>query len=328
MQERSVDCARTFVLCAAVASAAGMARADVVDVELNLLPPSAQANRLTIRVAAAGMEDSDTADLTGSVETRLWMSFDPISHTPQVAAMAFEGGRIFVSDMEFEFFMFLLVNIDGQTQGVSAVPGTTPPVSLVTDGQFPGEDHLLTFDQGTLSYDGTALGTYYEDSIDLSAAPMDGSLPGTGSLEVSLLSVGGGWASYSVDLAMPIEFSEEVASDPLPVVVSLENGTLVASGAFARPIVLVGDADGDGDVDDNDLSRLLAHWGDAGATWGQGEFTGQPPVDDGDLSLLLANWTGPIGASVPEPTTMGLLIFAAPVLVRRRAGSRPAGGGF
>ena len=82
---------------------------------------------------------------------------------------------------------------------------------------------------------------------------------------------------------------------------------------------LMGDANRDGFVDDNDLSLLLANWGkDVG--WGQGEFSGTAPVDDNDLSLLLANWTGsaPAGIAVPEPASAALLVLGALVALRRR----------
>ena len=79
-----------------------------------------------------------------------------------------------------------------------------------------------------------------------------------------------------------------------------------------------GDADDDGDVDDDDLSLLLANWGSETATCAEGEFSETPPVNDDDLSLLLANWTGPLVAAVPEPTTMVLLAAGAAVLLRHR----------
>jgi hypothetical protein len=52
-----------------------------------------------------------------------------------------------------------------------------------------------------------------------------------------------------------------------------------------------GDANRDGRVDDDDLSLLLANWGQE-TDWAHGELSGQTPVNDHDLSLLLAYWTG------------------------------------
>ena len=79
----------------------------------------------------------------------------------------------------------------------------------------------------------------------------------------------------------------------------------------------IGDASGDGMVEDDDLSLLLSSWGqDVG--WANGNFNGDNIVDDDDLSLLLANWTG--GAAVPEPATAALLGLGALAMLRRRSG--------
>ena len=77
-----------------------------------------------------------------------------------------------------------------------------------------------------------------------------------------------------------------------------------------------GDADRDGDVDDDDLSLLLANWG-GNVDCTKGEFSGASPVDDDDLSLLLANWTGAV-AAVPEPATMALIALGGVALLRRK----------
>jgi len=87
-------------------------------------------------------------------------------------------------------------------------------------------------------------------------------------------------------------------------------------GESTEPVCNPGDADDDGDVDDDDLSLLLANWGgDVDCT--KGEFSGEAPVNDDDLSLLLANWTGAV-AAVPEPATMLLFGLAVPTLLRLR----------
>jgi hypothetical protein len=101
-------------------------------------------------------------------------------------------------------------------------------------------------------------------------------------------------------------------------------GTVI--GGSPANLRLPGDADGDGSVDDNDLSLLLANWGQAVAGdpdggWGSGEFDGVSPVNDNDLSLLLANWGGADSGAVPEPAVACLLAMVAPALwrVRRKA---------
>jgi hypothetical protein len=79
--------------------------------------------------------------------------------------------------------------------------------------------------------------------------------------------------------------------------------------------VLPGDANLDGKVDINDLTIVLAHYGQTGMTWGQGEFTGNGTVDINDLTIVLANYGQGVGAgslaTVPEPSSAVLLAAVA-----------------
>ena len=88
---------------------------------------------------------------------------------------------------------------------------------------------------------------------------------------------------------------------------------------------LAGDANLDGHVDVNDLTIVLSHFGNTGATWGQGDFNNDGKVDVNDLTILLTDFGMSNGcsgalASVPEPGTLvalvaglvGLLVFAWP----------------
>ena len=89
-----------------------------------------------------------------------------------------------------------------------------------------------------------------------------------------------------------------------------------SAGLFIAGVLIPGDANEDGLVNDDDLSLLIAHWGSETAAWGHGEFSGAPPVNDDDLSLLLANWTGT--APVPEPAVLSLLAAGGWAVIRRR----------
>ncbi len=83
---------------------------------------------------------------------------------------------------------------------------------------------------------------------------------------------------------------------------------------------IMGDVDLSGQVDDDDLSLLLAHWNQA-AGWRQGDLNRDNTVNDDDLSLLLANWGAggpPAPQPVPEPATFVLLTAGALGLMRRR----------
>ena len=99
-------------------------------------------------------------------------------------------------------------------------------------------------------------------------------------------------------------------------VVGFDNVSIVAEGE-APP--LVGDANGDRSVDDDDLSLLLANWGQD-TDWAHGEFSGVPPVNDDDLSLLLANWTG--AAAVPEPASAAVMLTTLVAGALRRRSRR------
>jgi formylglycine-generating enzyme required for sulfatase activity len=76
-----------------------------------------------------------------------------------------------------------------------------------------------------------------------------------------------------------------------------------------------GDANGDGKVDINDLTIVLAHYGEtSGMTWSQGDFTGDGKVDINDLTIVLANYDNTVGSdikSVPEPSCIVLLAIGA-----------------
>jgi hypothetical protein len=77
--------------------------------------------------------------------------------------------------------------------------------------------------------------------------------------------------------------------------------------------LLPGDANGDGRVDINDLTIVLANYNKAGLGWANGEFTGDGTVDINDLTIVLAHYGDSVGASasglaaVPEPSAILLI---------------------
>ena len=74
-----------------------------------------------------------------------------------------------------------------------------------------------------------------------------------------------------------------------------------------------GDANGDGRVDINDLTIVLANYGqNVGMSWYSGEFTGDGTVDINDLTIVLANY--------------GQGVFGRPCGRRARAGEPAVAG--
>ncbi len=85
----------------------------------------------------------------------------------------------------------------------------------------------------------------------------------------------------------------------------------IGLGSWA-PEALVGDANGDGTVDDADATILATNWQTAtDATWAMGDFNGDGAVDDSDATLLASNWqmtAASQSAAVPEPSSLALLL--------------------
>jgi hypothetical protein len=90
--------------------------------------------------------------------------------------------------------------------------------------------------------------------------------------------------------------------------------------------LLVGDTDGDGDIDDADLGTAFANYtgplgtGVGTKTAAEGDNDGDGDVDDADLGTAFANYTGPTAAAVPEPGCLALLGLACLLVTRRRRG--------
>ena len=93
--------------------------------------------------------------------------------------------------------------------------------------------------------------------------------------------------------------------------------------------LLPGDANGDGCVDDLDLTALAVHWQQSTNLWENGDFNGDGIVDDLDLTALAVNWQQGCGgggsfadalatANVPEPASAMLVIAGATAVIRRR----------
>ena len=78
--------------------------------------------------------------------------------------------------------------------------------------------------------------------------------------------------------------------------------------------MLPGDANADGKVDINDLTKVLTNYNSStGMSWSTGDFNNDGKVDINDLTIVLTHYNQSLGSSaagmapVPEPGTLGLL---------------------
>ena len=96
---------------------------------------------------------------------------------------------------------------------------------------------------------------------------------------------------------------------------SYDTGSLDMPAVLMRPS-LAGDCNLDGRVDVNDLTIVLANYGQtSGVDWNRGDLNGDGKVDVNDLTIVLANYNrtaasaGAAGSvsAVPEPLALVLI---------------------
>jgi hypothetical protein len=142
--------------------------------------------------------------------------------------------------------------------------------------------------------------------------------PPTGNANVSVLRGDGG----SVPSMQPIS-----AGSVYTIGNPEEN---VELATFVYHVLWTPDVNGNGVVEDGDLTPILTNWGLAVPAWDRsmGDLNGNGIVEDGDLTPVLTNWGqsmygSPGIAPVPEPSTICLLATGFGLglarLYRRRA---------
>jgi hypothetical protein len=80
--------------------------------------------------------------------------------------------------------------------------------------------------------------------------------------------------------------------------------------AMTVNIVEPGDLNGDGLVDAADAGIMFGNWGSTVFGYFDGNLNGDAYIDAADAGIMFANWTGdagPVGITIPEPTTLTLL---------------------
>ena len=138
------------------------------------------------------------------------------------------------------------------------------------------------------------VGREYEVEVTVDGGQMrlyvDGTSYGTVTIPFSGMP---GWVGFYTENPTAYDYLQ-VITDDLQVVANFVEDAGACNGA---------DVTGDGMVDDNDLSIVLANWTGplgTGKTHETGDIDGSGGVSDADLSILLANWGCPEAVAVGQ----------------------------
>jgi hypothetical protein len=289
---------------------------------------------LTVELEARGFTDTDTQELTGTIDATFDFGSDP--PFSQNAAVTVTGAHI-AALAPFEFRLGLPRPFPGADVVASGiVADVTTPVppgtmeALPTGAiryQFDASQFLITADEGIIETTG-----FVNDTTNLADEPVSGaSPPGTlGEIVFSPGDVVGFYREVGAFLDLPISISAvAMVGDPgeeEEVLLELD-ATVRASASFYWAFSPIpGDFDQDGDVDGADLPLWQAGFGTAsGAGAAGGDADHDQDVDGADFLIWQRNLgTAPPAAvaGVPEPaaTTIALaaLVGVGPLVRRRR----------
>ncbi|HSV15564.1 MAG TPA: PEP-CTERM sorting domain-containing protein, partial [Tepidisphaeraceae bacterium] len=233
---------------------------------------------------------------------------------------------------------------------IDVAPSTGGGVGTVTLGNVCGGGSITKTNTGTLKFAGTTNAISGNLAINggnavVAFSPGGGATPA--SLSVALLSFSGGKLDLTDNklfTTLPVA-NVKSAMSANTLFTSSTGGVLgymdTGSGTTEVRFTLPGDTNLDGAVDVADLGALATSYGTtAGALWAQGDANGDGAVNVADLGLVATNYGQSIGAgtvdassaavasstavvagsaSVPEPTSLGLIGgLSIAVAARRR----------
>ena len=241
-------CSRSFQNVLFACALAGLAvwsaapaGAEIIPVNLQLDPPAGAVNTLdvsiTVNVGGGSIADGDTTTASGNMLANLHATFDPV-HVTTVTGLEFTGGTMAFTDMSFPLNSGALGSIAAASQGMQATTDTPVPPGSVTGTTFPGLEHEVIFNAGTVDMtpSGIIAGVLGPITYDFSTGPLAVTDNAPGTLTVSAPTIIALNATYDVFLSVPVDFNEVMFQDPNASAELSAIGTIQASGQFTRVI--------------------------------------------------------------------------------------------
>ena len=194
------------------------------------------------------------------------------------------------------------INYPGYGFSIQVIGQTTPAVADISLSALVDPDGTQIFDPtmatGCEHYKGSLV--HLNDL--LLTDPGDWGLGNTVTIQQGNLTFP---MQVGLDNGLALLNPQTLATRPFSVtaIVDQESGTYTTgfsvwvTNSANLTMAMPGDANDDGTVDINDLTIVLANYGQTGMTWAQGEFTGDGTVDINDLTIVLAHYGQTAGSS-------------------------------
>lgn len=233
------SCRLAVLLLVWVASPLALVGGELLDLTLNLLPPSISQNRVSITIDVQNLgSKTDSTDATGTLPVQMDLTYDSVTHAASAQSLRFieqNPGSIAFSGMSFEWKIVFATVLQITSSNIKATGKSPSGLRPVTEGgAFPTSDHRVVLNNGTFTTSGLVT-----TNINFTAEPLETTTLSTGYLTVSTPVFNGDQATYTVELTLPLIFSETVTTDPSVMVQG--NGIIRAARSFTRTV-----DDGDG----------------------------------------------------------------------------------
>ncbi len=280
-----------MAMCLAALHAAAPA-GETVPVDLGIVAPSGEVNRVTLTLSATGLgmtkDDTDTATVSGNVLANLTVDINAGTRAAIVSGLEFTGGQYTFSDVHFVLnYGVLAGKLIADGYGVGGTLDTPAPPGGVANGQFAAADHEAIIKRGTVEVTGTmGIGALLDSvTIDLADDPIAATSAGVGALVVSPPVIVGDVGTYQVQLDLPVNFADQIYDEYEGITArAAGSGLFRAEGSFTRVLPRLGDLDGNGVVNARDIDLLRDHIPSSEPSY---DLSGDGPVNQGDMDTMI-----------------------------------------